>query len=388
MTVLRPMDEAQLVEAVAGALARKAPLELVGAGTKRAIGRPAQTGDRLDLSGLAGISLYEPAELVLTAGAGTQLAEIEAALAAQGQCLGFAPPDYARLLGAEPGNQTLGGVVAANLAGSARLTAGAARDHVLGFRAVSGRGEAFKSGGRVVKNVTGYDLSKLLCGSWGTLAALSEITVKVLPRTEAETTLLLHGLDAEAAVAAMSRALGSPLGVVAAAWLPEALTSGDSVTALRLEGLEASVEFRAAALAALFAPVPQSRIAAAFWRGIGNAEPLATETRSLVWKISVPPAAGPAVLAAFPEGKGFLDWGGGLVWLALPPTPDASAGRLRAIVARSGGHATLIRAPAEIRAAVAVFEPPGGALAALTNRVKHGFDPETILNPGRLYAGM
>jgi glycolate oxidase FAD binding subunit len=392
MAVLQPTNEDELADAVAGALAQKAPLELVGAGTKRAIGRPAQTEHLLDLSRLAGIKLYEPAELVLTAGAGTRLAEIEAALSAEGQCLAFAPPDYAKLLGLKPGQQTLGGIVAANLAGSRRLTAGAARDHVLGFRAVSGRGEVFKSGGRVVKNVTGYDLSKLICGSWGTLAALAEITVKVLPRAEAETTLLVHGLDAEAAVAAMSRALGSPQEVSAAAWLPAALAGPESLTALRLEGLAQSVEFRAEALAALFAGTKQSRIdaaeSAAFWHALGNAESLATAPARLVWKISVPPSSGPAVLAAFPEGEGFLDWGGGLVWLALPVTADASAARLRRVVQHAGGHATLIRAPAEIRAAVEVFEPLTGALAALTRRVKQGFDPEAILNPGRLYAGM
>ncbi|MGB8841139.1 MAG: FAD-binding protein, partial [Aliidongia sp.] len=195
MNSLRPTSPEALLDAMSWALAHKVPLELIGGGTKRAIGRPVEAEATLDLSGLDGIGLYEPAELVLSARAGTKLVEIEAALAESGQRLGFEPPDYALLLGGEPGRQTLGGIVAANLAGSRRLSAGAARDHVLGFSAVSGRGEAFKSGGRVVKNVTGYDLSKLICGSWGTLAALAEITVKVLPRPEAETTLLLHGLD-------------------------------------------------------------------------------------------------------------------------------------------------------------------------------------------------
>jgi glycolate oxidase FAD binding subunit len=317
-------------------------------------------------------------------------------LAGSGQHLGFEPPDYARLLGLEPGGQSLGGVVAANLAGSRRLTAGAARDHVLGFTAVSGRGEAFKSGGRVVKNVTGYDLSKLICGSWGTLAALAEITVKVLPRPEAETTVLLHGLDAAAAVAAMSRALGSPQEVSAAAWLPAALAGaagqGQPVTALRLEGLAASVRARAASVLALFVGIAESRIeaeaSAALWRCIGNAEPLAAEPSRAVWKISVPPAAGPAVLASCPEGEGFLDWGGGLAWLAVPPGEDASAQRLRDALAQCGGHATLLRAAAAQRAAIPVFEPLHGPLQALSQRVKHSFDPHAILNPGRLWAGI
>jgi glycolate oxidase FAD binding subunit len=394
MNTLRPTSLDALRDAVSWALADKVPLELIGSGTKRAIGRPVEAETMLDLSGFAGIGLYEPAELVMSAGAGTSLSEIEAVLAASGQRFGFEPPDYARLLGGEPGRQTLGGIVAANLAGSRRLSAGAARDHVLGFNAVSGRGEAFKSGGRVVKNVTGYDLSKLICGSWGTLAALAEITLKVLPRPEAETTLLLHGLEAPQAVAAMSRALGSPQEVSAAAWLPAGLAGGigqgGSVTALRVEGLAGSVRFRADALLQLFERVDETRIeaeaSAALWRTIGNAEPLAAEPAShLIWKISVPPSAGPSVLAACGDANGFLDWGGGLVWCA---TGVDNALTLRQTVARLGGHATLIRAPAAIRVASEVFEPLTGALGALTRRVKQGFDPEALLNPGRLYAGV
>jgi glycolate oxidase FAD binding subunit len=396
MALLQPATPTALLDAVSGALADRTPLELVGAGTKRAIGRPLQTNDVLDLSGLSGIGLYEPAELVLSAQAGTKLAEIEAALAEAGQRLAFEPPDYAALLGLEPGRQTLGGIVAGNLAGSRRLTAGAARDHVLGFSAVSGRGEAFKSGGRVVKNVTGYDLSKLICGSWGTLAALAEITLKVLPCPEAETTLLLSGLDAPAAVDVMSRALGSPQEVSAASWLPTGLAAtlgqGGSVTALRLEGLTESVRFRAAALLSQFAGTAtgtqiEAEESAGFWRRIGNAEPLAAEQSRLIWKISVRPSAGPAVLAACPQAEGFLDWGGGLVWCATGPEED-TAQRLRSVVAQHGGHATLIRAPAELRARTDVFQPPEGALDALTRRVKQSFDPEAILNRGRLYAGI
>jgi glycolate oxidase FAD binding subunit len=396
MALLQPATPAALLDAVSGALADHTPLELVGAGTKRAIGRPLQSAAVLDLSGLCGIGLYEPAELVLSARAGTKLAEIEAALAEAGQRLAFEPPDYARLLGLEPGRQTLGGIVAGNLAGSRRLTVGAARDHVLGFSAVSGRGEAFKSGGRVVKNVTGYDLSKLICGSWGTLAALAEITLKVLPCPEAETTLLLSGLEATDAVGVMSRALGSPQEVSAAAWLPAGLAGplgqNGPVTALRLEGLAQSVRFRAAALLSLFTGIAAaSRIeaeeSAGFWRRIGNAEPLAAEQTRLIWKISVRPSAGPAVLAACPQAEGFLDWGGGLVWCATGPEEDA-AERLRRAVAGQGGHATLIRAPAALRARIDVFQPPDGALGALTRRVKQSFDPEAILNRGRLYAGI
>lgn len=394
MTRLKPATTTALLDAVAGAVADKTPLELIGHGTKRAIGRPPTTDAILDLSALAGIALYEPQELVLTAGAGTPLAEIEAALRQSNQRLGFEPPDHAALFGNEPGRQTLGGIVATNLSGSRRLTGGACRDHVLGFSAVSGRGEAFKSGGRVVKNVTGYDLSKLIAGSWGTLAALSQISVKVLPRPEAEATLLLSGLEAGPAVAAIAQALGSPQEVSAACWLPAGLAGargrGGSVMALRLEGLAGSVRFRAAALRGMFsAAAPVDRIeaedSADFWRWIGNAEPLSAATAPLLWKISVPPSAGPAMLAACPGAQGFLDWGGGLVWCA---GEAETAPALRAAAQRLGGHATLIRAPEALRRGLDVFEPLSGALGQLTRRVKASFDPEGILNPGRLWDGV
>ncbi len=396
MDTIRPPDAAALVDTVAWAVANKTPLELIGRGTKRALGRPVQAAHLLDVSGFSGIFSYEPGELVLTAGAGTPLAEIEAALEAANQHFAFEPPDYGRLLGGEPGGQSIGGVVASNLAGPRRLTAGAGRDHLLGFAAVSGRGEAFKSGGKVVKNVTGYDLSKLVSGSWGTLAVLTEVSLKVLPRPETVMTMLLRGLKPAEAVACMSRALGSAHDVSAAAWLPggliasTGLAGSGSVTALRLEGPPPSVAFRANAVAALFGGAERLEGSAStgFWQAVRDVEPLADEQMRQIWKISVPPMAGAAILSAYPKDDGFLDWAGGLVWLALPPTPDAGAERLRALVAAHGGHATLIRADAATRAAVAVFEPGAAPLAALAQRVKHVFDPEGILNPGRLQAGL
>jgi glycolate oxidase FAD binding subunit len=396
MDMIKPPNAAALLDTVAWAMSTKTPLELVGRGSKRALGRPVQSAHLLDVGALSGIASYEPAELVLTAAAGTPLAEIEAALAACDQHLAFEPPDYALLLGGAPGGQSVGGIVASNFAGPRRLSAGAVRDHLLGFAGVSGRGEAFKSGGKVVKNVTGYDLSKLVCGSWGTLAVLTEVTFKVLPRPEATVTMLLRGLGADRAVEAMSRALGSAHEVSAAAWVPESLldTTGiansGSVTALRLEGPPPSVEFRAEALTRLFGTAEriEGDASARFWRAIRDAEPFAADPSTLVWKISVPPNAGAAIVAAYPQAPSLLDWGGGLVWLALPPSPDAGAVRLRALVAAHGGHATLIRADTATRAAVPVFEPQPGPLGDLGRRVKQAFDPEGILNPGRIYAGV
>ncbi len=402
----KPRDETDLVEVIAWAADRQTPLELVGGGSKRGIGRPLQTAHTLDLSGLTGITLYEPDELVLTAKAGTPVAEIEAALEAQDQELAFEPMDYGPLLGSEAG-ATIGGLVAGNVSGPRRIKAGAARDHVLGIHAVSGRGEAFKSGGRVVKNVTGYDLSKGLSGSWGTLAAFSEITVKVLPRAEAEVTILIAGLSEAEAAAAMNAAMGSSADVSGAAHLPATLATrsgveavsaaGLSVTALRIEGIGPSVAYRARHLVALFdGPGTISRLeteeSRALWRGLRDVRPFAGEDRRPVWKISVAPDTGHHLvetLAGSMDGDAYYDWSGGLVWLAVEPGEDGGAAAIRAAIAdEGGGHATLIRGAPDLRARIPVFQPQAVPLGALTRRLKESFDPRGILNPGRMYAGV
>src|SRR5262247_1375721 len=399
---LKPRDSKEVEDAVQWALADGKALEIVGGGSKRAIGRPAQTDLTLDLSGLSGVTLYEPEELVLTAKAGTPLAEIEALVAARGQMLAFEPPDYGGVLGGEQAHATLGGVLAANLAGPRRIKAGAARDHFLGFSAVSGRGEAFKSGGRVVKNVTGYDLCKLMAGSWGTLAVMTEATIKVLPAPDPEETLVILGLDDAGAVRAMSAAMGLPCEVSGAAHLPAPAArripgAAGATTALRLDGVPASIAHRREVLAAALksygpvtvVPAEKSR---QLWQAIRDVVPFAagaTGTRPL-WRISTAPAGGAALAAMLGgeiDAELFYDWAGGLIWIALAPTDDAGAGQLRRAVRQYGGHATLIRAPASVRAAVDVFEPEEPALAALTRRVKESFDPKGVLNPGRMRAG-
>ena len=241
----------EVEDAVRWAVGEEKPMELVGQGSKRAIGRPSQTDVTLDLSGLTGVTLYEPAELVLSARAGTPLAEIEKLLAENDQQLGFEPMDYGPLFGREAGQGTLGGAIATNLSGPRRIKAGAARDHFLGLSAVTGRGDTIKSGGRVVKNVTGYDLCKLLAGSWGTLAAMTDVTIKVLPRAETEATVLVEGLDDAAACAAMAAAMGSPCDVSGAAHIPDhvaswftGLSQPEAATVLRLEGHAPSVAHR------------------------------------------------------------------------------------------------------------------------------------------------
>jgi glycolate oxidase FAD binding subunit len=403
MTLLRPADGQALRDAVAWAAEATQPLEIVAGGSKRGLGRPLQVAHTLDLSALSGILAYEPNELVLTARAATPLAEITTALAAQNQMLAFEPPDWGRLLGNSAG-QTIGGVIACNLAGPRRFKAGAARDHFLGFAGVSGRGESFKAGGKVVKNVTGYDLCKLMAGAYGTLAVLSEVTVKVLPRPEKTRTVLVYGLDDGAAVAAMTDALNAPHEVSGAAHLPVALarrsavaqvaSAAASVTLLRLEGPGPSVVHRCAALRGELAGFGateelHSANSALVWQEIADAAFFAGgEAESAVWRLSLPPASAPAVIAKLVPGVAadhFVDWGGGLVWLAAAGNDDGGAATIRAALAPHGGHATLIRGPASLRSAVAVFEPQEGALAAVAARVKASFDPRRILNPGRMY---
>jgi glycolate oxidase FAD binding subunit len=405
--VLRPRDTGEVESAIQWALAERKTLEVVGRGSKRSLGRPAQSAATLDVSAFSGVTLYEPNELVLSARAGTPIAEIELMVADAGQELAFEPVDYGALLGVEPGRGTIGGVLAGNLSGPRRIKAGAARDHFLGVQAVSGRGELFKSGGRVVKNVTGYDLCKLLAGAWGTLAVMTDVTIKTLPRAETEATLLVVGLADQVAMQAMSAALQSSCDVSGAAHLtasaagrmPVDLPEGRSVTALRVEGFEPSVVHRARALAEVMAPFgelaavtpEQSR---GLWRAIRDVAPFAADGPTAaqpVWRISTAPTEG-AELAARIRGHGeadfVFDWGGGLVWAALPPSDDAGETIVREAVAGCGGHAMLVRAPAAIRAVVPVFEPQAGALAALTVRVKESFDPQGVLNPGRMWAGV
>ncbi len=400
--VLKPRDGKDTEEAVRWALSNDKALEVAGTGTKRAIGRPSQSDITLDVGGLSGLTLYEPAELVLSARAGTPLAEIEAELEMNNQQLAFEPVDYGPAFGLEPGQGTLGGVLAANLSGPRRIKAGAARDHFLGVTAVTGRGETIKSGGRVVKNVTGYDLCKLFAGSWGTLGVMTDITIKVLPRPETEATVIVQGLDDARACEAMAAAMGSPYDVSGAAHLPDHVASwfdglpkSQASTALRLEGHAPSIVHRRETLAALMKPFGAVAIIDAepsrqLWRSIRGLKPFAATARERpLWRISVPPARGHELAAAItPAAQMFYDWAGGLIWVAMPLAEEPDAAAVRGAVAAIGGHATLIRAPASVRASLDVFAPQAPGIAAVSKRIKDSFDPNGVLNPGRMWAGV
>ncbi|MER9852786.1 MULTISPECIES: FAD-binding protein [unclassified Mesorhizobium] len=400
MTTFTPTTSEEVLSTVAWAVAEGSPLEILGHGSKRGIGRPLQTEHTLDLSRLTGVTLYEPAELVLSAKAGTPLAEIEKLLAENGQQLAFEPMDYGPLLGGEAGKGTIGGVLAANLSGPRRLKAGAARDHILGINVVSGRGEAFKSGGRVVKNVTGYDMSKLMANSWGTLAAFTDVTFKVLPAAETEVTLAIRGLLDDAAAAAMALALGSSAEVSSAAHLPERIGArvaggslgSEAATLLRVEGFGPSVAYRIAALKTLLGKAgPLQEIAGEasrlIWRDVRDCRPFADNGEKPVWRVSMTPGEGHQMVLTLrmqAAVSAFYDWQGGLVWLRMEEG-EPEAALLRGLLRKhGGGHATLVRAAPSHRAAVPVFEPQPPALAALAARLKQEFDPKNILNPGRM----
>ena len=399
MTTFTPETAAEVLNIVRWAVGEEMPLEVVGHGSKRGIGRPAQTEHTLDLSGLTGVTLYEPEELVLSAKAGTPLAEIEQLLADNSQQFAFEPIDYGPLLGGTVGRGTVGGALGANLSGPRRIKAGAARDHVLGVHAVSGRGEAFKSGGRVVKNVTGYDLSKGLAGSWGTLAVVTDVTFKVLPAAETEKTLAIVGLDDGEAATAMADAMGSSAELSGAAHLPVSVAgrfldgafSSEARTLLRVEGVGPSVDYRIDLLAGLMRPygtveIIEPPLSRTLWQEIRDCKPFADGTSAPVWRVSVAPTVGHKLVDAFRRAAGanaFYDWQGGLIWLRMEADPEAEI--LRGLIAHfGGGHATLVRAAPSVRSAVPTFQPQPQALAALTQRLKEQFDPRNILNPGRM----
>ena len=389
-----------LREIVAAAVSSEEPLAIEGSGSKRGLGRPVNTAATLSTAKLTGVTLYEPDELVLSAKAGTPIAEIEALVDENGQRLEFEPIDYGPLHGRERGLGTLGGLLACNLSGPRRLKQGAARDHVLGITAVSGRAEIFKSGGRVVKNVTGYDLSKGMAGSYGTLAVLSDVTIKVLPKSQTETTLLLRGLSDEEAAGAMAAAMGSPAEVSGAAHLPMLVTrrvaegqlGEEPATAIRLEGFGPSVAARDSYLSAALQKVArlerlEGEASQAFWQDVKDVAPFADGTDKPVWRVSLAPTAGHQLVMGLRRHAAidaFYDWQGGLVWLRME-SGGAEAELIRAGLARlGGGHATLVRASESVRAATAVFQPQPAPLAGLAKRLKSEFDPSGILNPGRM----
>lgn len=370
---MTPGTEAELAEVIADC---KAPLSVRGGGT-RCI---APAGEPLSTVALSGVELYEPGALTLVAKAGTPLAEIEATLASENQRLAFEPMDHRALLSTD-GTPTLGGVVAANVSGPRRLQGGAARDYILGVRFVDGRGETIRNGGRVMKNVTGYDLVKLMAGSFGTLGVLTEVSLKVLPAPETQATVMLRDLSDADAVEAMSRAMGSPFEVTGAAHCAK-IDKQTPVTLLRVEGFESSVRYRAEALKKLLSDtgaemeIAGHEMSEVIWESVKNV----TEMTSLpgdVWRVSCKPSEA-AKLTELSGAEGwYFDWSGARIWIRTVPGTD-----LRARLGNFDGHATLVRADAETRSELPVFHPQAPGIARLSAALRARFDPHGILNPG------
>jgi glycolate oxidase FAD binding subunit len=387
--VIAPPDTEALMEIVSSATARGTSIQVTGGDTKASIGRPDRQTLRVSMTGFDRIIDYDPSELVLTVGAGATLTSIETLLASDNQMLAFEPYDFALLAGGTAGRSTIGGVVGAGFAGSRRVSAGNVRDHLLGFTAVSGRGEKFVAGGRVVKNVTGYDVSKLMCGSWGQLAILTEMTLKVVPRPRATLTLCATGLEDDSAYRLMTLAMRSQADVAACAYLPSESPGSESTVLLRLEGFGPSVDARAQLLVDLDAGQLerlQGEFADSLWLRVRTAESLRVSPAAL-WRICVPATRGAQVCAAIRGAGGVMlaDWGGALIWASVPNTTKAE--RVRHMAEQAGGHATLIDAPHDYRSSVSALHPETPAVSALTKRVKAAFDPAGILDPQRFEAG-
>lgn len=382
---------------------RRIPVEVIGSGTKRALGRPMNAPVMLTTMGIRGVSLYEPTELVMSARSGTPVSQIEAELAARGQMLAFEPLDLGAVLGTQTGVQSIGSVFATNNSGARRIAVGAARDHLLGARAVNGRAESFKSGGRVMKNVTGLDVSRGLTSSWGTLAVLTEVTFKVMPLPDDTATLVYPGLPDELAVELMCAAMVLPFEVSGTVHLSSALTkrlkttlsAGQKgpLTALRVENFTRSVAYRTGrikeALVAYGKPIELDLEASiAFWNEMRRLSVFPAAPTTL-WRISTAPKVACKVVSSIRRHmdlEALYDWSGGLVWIETVATADAGAADVRRAVATHGGHATLIRAAPQVRQSVDVFQPLSPGVERLTRGIKAAFDPLGLLNPGRMYA--
>lgn len=395
MTTISPASEVEVREAVIAARTDRRPFAIKGGGTRAGLGRPSEAQDILSTEKLRGLTLYEPAELVIQARAGTPLAEVEAQLAAHRQRLPFEPMDHRQLLGST-GEPTIGAIAACNLSGPRRIQLGAARDFLIGLRLVNGRGESIKGGGRVTKNVTGLDLVKLNGGAHGTLGVLTEVTFKVLPTPEDLGTLVLVGLDDARAIAALSSALTSPFQPTGVAHLPAGIAGESALTLIRIEGVASSVAYRLDAMRTLLSTYTAGEFfdkdrTAQLWRDIRDCAFLAEPRDRAVWRISVAPAEGAKVAEAIKtalDPRYFYDWGGGLIWLSVSAAGDAGAASIRQAVAKLGGHATLVRASDATRAETSVFQPLAEPLMKITAGIKASFDPDRLINPGLMYAGI
>lgn len=371
--MMRPENEAELAEMIAGAVG---PISVTGGGTRGV----EVLGAKLTTRGLAGVTLYEPGSLTLVARSGTPVAEIETLLAGEGQRLAFEPMDHRGLLASE-GEPTIGGIVAVNVSGPRRMQSGACRDFLLGVQFVDGTGAIVKNGGRVMKNVTGYDLVKLMAGSFGTLGVLSEVSLKVMPKPEASAVVVIAGLSDAKAVEAMSLALTAPYDVSGAAHSTLG-QDGIPVTMIRVEGFAQSVNYRAVQLQILLGSFGECRVESdpektdAIWRWVRDVGAF-HGTKGDVWRISCKPSDAPELAARIGADGLLYDWGGGLIWALV-----AAGTNVRVKLGEFSGHATIVRSDPATIENLGRFQPEVGRVAKLAKGLRAKFDPRGILNTG------
>ncbi|GJM02919.1 MAG: 2-hydroxy-acid oxidase [Rhodomicrobium sp.] len=403
--MLTPLVNRDLKEMILEANNKKTNLEILGHGTKRTIGRINSDATPLSLRRLSEITLYEPSELVLSARAGTPIVEIERALKSYNQQLPFEYLDFSRVFGTEPGWGTIGSIFATNFSGSRRILKGSARDHLLGVNAINGRGEEFKSGGRVMKNVAGYDLAKFMANSWGTLGVMTDVTMKLLPAPVDECTLFMYGLGEDIALEALRAAVATPYEISGAVYLNQehahsclegvTYVRDKSVTAMRLENTSKSIAYRSERIRDLLSAFgdiyyidqPESQI---FWQNMRQLMFL-SEPEDAIWRISTTPRKAyqsARQIKKLVDAKVSYDWAGGLLWVTTRGVSDMGSSDIRRIVAEAGGFATLIRPGAGASSDVSPFHPLDPSHMKLTKGIKDMFDPNGVLNPGRMYDGI
>jgi glycolate oxidase FAD binding subunit len=401
--IFKPAADWELQSMLGQLREQKIPVEILGAGTKRSFGRPVAANVAITTAGLRGITLYESTELVMSARAGTPVSQIEVELASRGQMLGFEPVDLGPTLGGHAGLQTIGAIFASNISGSRRIAVGSARDHLIGVKGISGRGEIFKAGGRVMKNVTGYDVARGLAGSWGTLAVLTEVTFKVVPIPDDVATLVFPGLTDDLAIELMCAAMGSPYEVTGTVHLSAGMVGRlkheqlaaqrKPLTALRIENFTKSVAYRKGRLIEILRewgkPIELDlEDSLRLWGEIRRLSVLPYDD-NYVWRISTSPRTAADLVLMVKRhmpAEVLYDWSGGLIWLETPASADAGAADIRRAVATFGGHATLVRADTAVRHTVDVFQPLNPGMERITRGLKEAFDPGNLLNPGRMYA--
>jgi glycolate oxidase FAD binding subunit len=390
--IFSPQNETELADIVRSAASDRRTFKIVGRGTKRGLGRPVVADAILDLSQLAGIVRYEPDELIITARAGTSIAEIETALDERNQRLGFEPADWSALYGTPTRASTIGGVLSADASGSARLRYGAARDHLLGFRAVNGSGALYNAGGRVVKNVTGFDVPKLFCGAMGTLGPLIEVTLRLVPRASDTATLAIKDVEPEMGLGFLRRIWSSPLEPTGLAYVPKIAVAafaalgdiGEGAALIRIDGAAGPLADKIGLLKTLLDGREATLLSGTngVFARIASGEAFADRTDD-IWRVFVPPASAGACARKLAVSLWLADWAGGALWIA-----GGEADVIHAVAQDFGGHAVLMRASAGTRARISVFPPEEPARAALTRRVKDAFDPQGLFNPGRMFEGV